>query len=291
MIRHRLTEIYVLTLRELKKWYRSPFLLMMTLVQPVIWMGLFGKALNLTGLLRIPDELLNQLPPNITSQIAAVFNTVLSKLFGSAEVDYFTYMSVGMVSIVILFTSMSSGMGIAWDRRLGFLNKLLAAPIWRGSIIISRVLAGVFRSVVQATMLLLVAIALGARYDPLWPLGPLAAFLSLFMLSLGLASLFIALGVRLKSWESQMAVMNLLNLPLMFASNALYPLDMMPAWLRAVAQANPISYAVDTVRQTLVLGTAANTSTILINLGAVTIFALALTAAGIALAEGGLRRK
>lgn len=90
MIRHRLTEIYVLTLRELKKWYRSPFLLMMTLVQPVIWMGLFGKALNLTGLLRIPDELLNQLPPNITSQIAAVFNTVLSKLFGSAEVDYFT---------------------------------------------------------------------------------------------------------------------------------------------------------------------------------------------------------
>jgi ABC-2 type transport system permease protein len=264
---------------------------MMTLVQPVIWMGLFGKALNLTGLLRIPEELLNQLPPNITSQIAAVFNTVLSKLFGSAEVDYFTYMSVGMVSIVILFTSMSSGMGIAWDRRLGFLNKLLAAPIWRGSIIISRVLAGVFRSVVQATMLLLVAIALGARYNPLLPLGPLAAFLALFTLSLGLASLFIALGVRLKSWESQMAVMNLLNLPLMFASNALYPLDMMPAWLRAVAQANPISYAVDTVRQTLVLGTAANSSTILINLGAVTIFALALTAVGIALAEGGLRRK
>jgi len=291
MMRHRLTEIYVLTMRELKKWYRSPFLLMMTLVQPVIWMGLFGKALNLTGLLRIPDELLSQLPPNITAQIASIFNTVLSKFFGSAEVDYFTYMSVGMVSIVILFTSMSSGMGIAWDRRLGFLNKLLAAPIWRGSIIVSRVLAGVLRSVVQASMLLLVAIALGARYNPLLPLGPLAAVLALFMLSLGLASLFIALGVRLKTWESQMAVMNLLNLPLMFASNALYPIEMMPSWLRTVAQANPISYAVDTVRQTLVLGTAANTSTILINLGVVTAFALTLTAVGIALAEGGLRRK
>jgi ABC-2 type transport system permease protein len=291
MIRQRITEIYVLMARELKKWYRSPFLLMMTLVQPIIWMGLFGKALNLTGLLRIPDELLRQLPPNITSQIAAVFNTVLSRFFGSTEIDYFTYMSVGMISIVILFTSMSSGMGIAWDRRLGFLNKLLAAPIWRGSIIISRVLAGVFRSVVQASMLLLVAIALGARYNPLWPLGPIAAFLALFMLSLGLASLFIALGVRLKSWESQMAVMNLLNLPLMFASNALYPLEMMPAWLRTVAQANPISYAVDTVRQTLVLGQAANTSAIILNLGAVTAFAITLTAVGIMLADGGLRRK
>ena len=291
MIWERFTEVYVLMVRELKKWYRSPFLLMMTLIQPVIWMGLFGKALNLTGLLRIPDELLNQLPPSTTAQIATVFNTVLSRFFGSAEVDYFTYMSVGMVSIVILFTSMSSGMGIAWDRRLGFLNKLLAAPIWRGSIIVSRVLAGVLRSVVQASMLLLVAIALGARYNPLLPLGPLAAVLALFMLSLGLASLFIALGVRLKTWESQMAVMNLLNLPLMFASNALYPIEMMPSWLRTVAQANPISYAVDTVRQTLVLGTAANTSTILINLGVVTAFALTLTAVGIALAEGGLRRK
>jgi ABC-type multidrug transport system permease subunit len=75
------------------------------------------------------------------------------------------------------------------------------------------------------------------------------------------------------------------------ASNALYPLDMMPAWLRAVAQANPISYAVDTVRQTLVLGPAANTSAIILNLAVITAFALTLTAAGIALAESGLRRK
>ncbi|MEM4328743.1 MAG: hypothetical protein QXI50_03675, partial [Candidatus Caldarchaeum sp.] len=107
----RLLEVRVLTMRELKKWYRSPFLLVFTLVQPVLWMGLFGKAFNLTGLLSIPEEVLNQLPPATTSQIAAVFNRMLTRFFGTAELDYFSFISVGMLSITVLFTSMSSGMG------------------------------------------------------------------------------------------------------------------------------------------------------------------------------------
>ncbi|MEM2051295.1 MAG: ABC transporter permease [Thermoproteota archaeon] len=194
-----------------------------------------------------------------------------------------------MLSITILFSSMSSGMGIAWDRRLGFLNKLLAAPIWRGSIIVSKVLSGVLRAVMQAALLLLVALAFGARFHVLFPLGPLAAFGALFFLALGLTSLFIALGLRLKSWESQAAVMNLLNLPLMFASNALYPIALMPSWLQAVAQANPISYAVDAVRQSLIYGAAADPSKLLLDLGAVAVFAISFTAIGVLIADKGLR--
>ncbi|MEM4297268.1 MAG: ABC transporter permease, partial [Nitrososphaerota archaeon] len=167
--------------RELKKWYRSPFLLFMTLVQPVIWMGLFGKAFNLTGILRISDDFLAQLPPTVTYQIGELFNRIMVTIFGTAEIDYFSYMSVGMLSIVVLFTSMSSGMSIAWDRRLGFLNKLLVAPIKRGSIIMSKVLSGVIRSVAQASLVMILAAALGARYSMTTPLAPLTVLAALFL--------------------------------------------------------------------------------------------------------------
>jgi len=285
-----LTEVYVLLDRELKKWYRSPFLMTMTIIQPVIWMGLFGKALNLTGMFQIPKELLSQLPPAVTSQIAQLFNRMMVNLFGTAELDYFSYMSVGMLSIVILFTSMSSGMSIAWDRRLGFLNKLLVSPIKRGSIIISKVLSGVVKSVMQAILVMLFAAALGAKYNLAGPLAPLVVLLALTLLSLGLSSLFVSLAVRLKSWESQMAVMNLLNLPLMFASNALYPIKLMPSWLQVVASANPISYAVDAVRQALLLGSSASASMLLLDLGVLAVFALALAGFGVLVADRGLRR-
>ncbi|MCS6769743.1 MAG: ABC transporter permease [Candidatus Caldarchaeum sp.] len=285
-----LTEVRVLTMRELKKWYRSPFLLVFTLVQPVLWMGLFGKAFNLTGFLRIPNEILDQLPPAATSQIASVFNSILTRFFGRADIDYFSYISLGMLSITVLFTSMSSGMGIAWDRRLGFLNKLLAAPIWRGSIIVSKVLATVVRSVLQASLLLLLALALGARFNPLLPLGPLIAVAALCILAVGLSSFSIAVGLRLKSWESQAAVMNLLNLPLMFASNALYPVSLMPPWLQTIALANPISYAVDAVRQTLLLGQAANTAILITDMAAVSLFAAFFTAVGTYLAGTTLKK-
>ncbi|MCS7137028.1 MAG: ABC transporter permease, partial [Candidatus Caldarchaeum sp.] len=91
-------------------------------------------------------------------------------------------------------------------------------------------------------------------------------------------------GLRLKSWESQAAVMNLLNLPLMFASNALYPVSLMPPWLQTIALANPISYAVDAVRQTLLLGQAANTAILITDMAAVSFFAALFTAMGTYLA-------
>lgn len=283
-------EIRVLFMREMKKWYRSPFLMFFTLIQPVIWMGLFGKAFNITGLFQIPDEVLNRLPPAVTSQIADVFNSLLTRFFGVANIDYFSYISVGMLTITVLFTSMSSGMGIAWDRRLGFLNKLLAAPIWRGSIIISRVFAGVFKSVFQATLLLLVALAFGAKFDVLFPWGPLTAFAAVFFLALGLTSLFIAVGVRLKSWESQAAVMNLLNLPLMFASNALYPIDIMPEWLQTIARINPISYTVDAIRQSFLYGAAANITTLTTDLLVVAFFGITLALLSSYIAGNALRK-
>jgi len=285
-----LYEVQTLVDRELRKWIRSPVLLFMVVFQPLVWMGLFGKAFNLTGVLRIPEEALAKLPPTVTAQVADLFNKIMIELFGSSDLDYFSYMSIGMLSIVVLFSSMSGGMSIAWDRRLGILNKFLAAPIKRGSIIVAKVMAGMIRSLAQAALILFFALALGARFNPSTPLASAYVLVILALLSLGLGSLFISLGVRLRSWESQMAVMNLLNLPLMFASNALYPIRMMPSWLQAVALVNPISYAVDGVRQALLLGSSANTYNMLYDLAVTALFAAALTTIGALMADRGLRR-
>jgi len=224
--------LIALTGRELKKWYKQPFVLFISLVQPIIWMGLFGKAFNLSALAG----------DNPLAQQAFVAT------FGTA--DYFSYMAVGMLSFVVLFATMFSGMSIVWDRRLGFLNKVLSTPASRGSIVLSKVFIAVTRSLVQAGIVLAAAVILGlqvgADFNPLYLLG---VFAGLFLLSVGLSSLFVAIAIRSTRWETQMAIMNLLNLPLLFASNALFPTKLMPDWLRAFSQINPVTYGTDLARQ------------------------------------------
>jgi ABC-2 type transport system permease protein len=235
-----LNSLLALTNRELKKWYK---------VQPIVWLVLFGKSMNLGSIftgtsIEIPG--LN-LPKEIINEIAS---KVLISRFGTT--DYFSYLAAGMISFIILFTSMSSGMTMVWDRRLGFLNKLLATPIPRPIIILSKTTSAVLRALVQATIVILVATLLGMQYKPnLSILDFLSVYLALFLMALGLSSLFIMLAIRASSWESQMAIMNLLNLPLLFSSNAFYPIDIMPLWLQPVAYINPITYTNDVVRQSL----------------------------------------
>jgi ABC-2 type transport system permease protein len=244
-----LNSLLALTNRELKKWYKVPIILFLSLFQPIVWLVLFGKSMNLGSIftgtsIEIPG--LN-LPKEIINEIAS---KVLISRFGTT--DYFSYLAAGMISFIILFTSMSSGMTMVWDRRLGFLNKLLATPIPRPIIILSKTTSAVLRALVQATIVILVATLLGMQYKPnLSILDFLSVYLALFLMALGLSSLFIMLAIRASSWESQMAIMNLLNLPLLFSSNAFYPIDIMPSWLQPVAYINPITYTNDIVRQSL----------------------------------------
>lgn len=224
--------LIALTGRELKKWYKQPFVLFISLIQPIIWMGLFGKAFNLSALAGSN--------PIAQQGFLAAFGTS----------DYFSYMAVGMLSFVVLFATMFSGMSIVWDRRLGFLNKVLSTPASRSSIVLSKVFIAVTRSLVQAGIVLIAAVVLGlhvgADFNPLFLLGVFAA---LFLMSVGLSSLFVAIAIRSTRWETQMAIMNLLNLPLLFASNALFPTKLMPDWLRMFSQVNPVTYGTDVARQ------------------------------------------
>jgi ABC-2 type transport system permease protein len=186
-----------------------------------------------------------------------------SALFSGAP-DYFSFMALGMLAVNALFTCMFSGMSIVWDRRFGFLNKLKVAPIPRGVVPLSRILATVIRSVIQVTVVLIIALAflyvpgltglsLKAGFGMMDLLG---MFLVLFLLSVAFASLFTAIALAVENQETLFGVINLLNLPLMFASAALFPLSLMPEWLQGVAKYNPLTWASDALRQFAFVDTA-----------------------------------
>jgi ABC-2 type transport system permease protein len=244
--------LWALTNRELVKWYKVPVLLFLSLVQPVIWLGLFGKAMNFgqvfSGSLSGLSAVLATLNP---SQVASIINALPSvkSIFGTT--DYFSFLAVGMLSFVILFTAMFSGMSIVWDRRFGFLDKVLSTPVSRGTLVMGKILASVVRSLIQAAMVLVIAIILGMSTANMSVLGVLGTFTGLFMMTMGFSALFLMLALRSTDWQTQMAVMNLLNLPLLFGSNALFPSSFMPSWLQDFVKINPISYATDIGRQLL----------------------------------------
>ncbi|HML02701.1 MAG TPA: ABC transporter permease [Candidatus Bathyarchaeia archaeon] len=285
--------LWALTNRELKKLYKNPFLLFMTIIQPLIWLGLFGKAMNLSQIftgnkISLTNQELPAGTPALTTQQLQGVNGFLSglgpgllqKTFGTSS--YFSFMSVGMVSFIVLFTCMFSGMSIVWDRRLGILNKLLSTPVARGSILMSKVLNSVIRSLLQAAIVLGVAFALGLTPGPDFsPVFLLGVFAAVFLLCMGLSSIFILIAIRSTNWQTQMAIMNLLNLPLLFASNALFPTSIMPSWLQTVANVNPVSYATDASR-TFILDPI-NMSKLATDFGVLGVFAVVFSTIGIVL--------
>jgi ABC-2 type transport system permease protein len=233
--------LWALTNRELKKWYKAPVIFLLSIIQPIIWMGLLGKAMNIGAII----------PTNIPGVNPGL---ILQQTLGTS--DYFSFMAVGMIAFTALFTTMFSGMSVVWDRRLGFMNKVLSTPVSRAVIIFSKVLSATLRSMFQAGLIILIAIAFGLQFgigfNPIYVLG---VFAIMFLICVGLSSVFIAITIRSTRIETPMAVVNLINLPLMFASNAFFPTKFMPDWLQTIARFNPLTYTTDAVRQLLIFTT------------------------------------
>ncbi len=247
-----ISETVALTIRELRKWVRTPPLLFISLFQPLAWLALFGSAFNPTNL--VPTNFGSfTLPPAIANQIKS---QILSQSFQGAA-NYITFLTGGMLCFILLFSSAFSGAAIVWDRRFGFLNKLLAAPIPRSSIFFSKVFSSIIKGMVQALMIFFAALiipnglTLNSSFSVLDFLG---VFFIMFLLAFAFSSLFTALAVRITKWESLIAIVNLLNLPLLFTSTALLPISSMPDWLQSIANVNPISKAAEVARFLIING-------------------------------------
>ena len=245
---------------------KAPVIFTLSIIQPILWMGLLGKAMNISAI--FSTDKITQLMGNLvlTPPLTSTQSAQLSVFFQGMQTgimqstfntsDYFSFMAVGMIAFTALFTTAFSGMSVVWDRRLGFLNKALSTPVSRGVIVFSKVLSAALRSMFQAGIIIVIAIAFGlhfgASFNPIYVLG---VFAMLFLICVGLSSMFIAITIRSTRIETPMAVMNLITLPLMFASNAFFPTSIMPSWLKAVAQVNPMTYTTDAVRQLLIYNT------------------------------------
>jgi ABC-2 type transport system permease protein len=258
--RSKLHGLWALTNRELKKWYQQPFVFAMGIVQPILWLALLGKAMNIGNLfssnsLPAIPTLTPALTPTQLQGLGAYFagfqSNIMQNTFGTA--DYFSFMAMSMVAFTVVFTTAFVGMSVVWDKRLGFMNKVLSTPVSRSVIILSKVFAASIRAIFQAAIVAAIAFALGLSTGTNFSIWSIfGVFAIVFLISVGLASFFTALTLRATRMEMPQAIFQLITLPLMFASSAYFPIAQMPSWLQTIANVNPISYTIDAVRRLMV---------------------------------------
>ncbi len=245
-----ISETIVLLSREIKKWINRKPVLIMSLVTPILWIALFGKSFNLQYLMRPPQGGAN-LPPQVVKLMEEIMKQRLIQLFGTT--DYFTFISSGMIVVFAVFQGMFSGVSIIFDKRLGYMDRLLVAPIPRISIWASKVLAVTVRLTILSGLLFGTAVALGMKLKPdLTILDLFEAWLVTMILGVGMASFYAVVSFYASNQEVVFALSNLINLPLMFTSSAMFPVEQMPSWLQKIAKVNPVTYAANLVRYNLI---------------------------------------
>lgn len=168
----------------------------------------------------------------------------------SGNGSYLQFIVPGIMVQIILFTSMFWGANLVWDRQFGFLKETMVAPVTRLRILLGNALGGATISLFQGVVLLIIAIILGFRpYN--WLLIP-AAIMFMAMLSFAIIGFSAGIGAMVDEMQGFVAVNNFLLIPLFFLSSALFPLENVPGPMKVIATINPISYAVDALRTTLI---------------------------------------
>jgi len=229
-----------LTRRELLKIARNPAAIGTSLTLPVLYLILFGQGFNFTSSL-------NYLPP--PERVAALNALVLG------APDYFSYFAAGMVGFVSVTATLFVGANVIFDKLFGTLKRTAASPATATDIFGSRLVAGSIQPVLLALLVLGLAILLGHVglsglhvTATVGLVGVGEILLSIVLLSLMFASLFLSLGFVIDQPQTYFALVNAINLPVLLTSAALYPWGAMPAWLQGIASYNPITLTVEVLR-------------------------------------------
>ncbi|MBO9403556.1 MAG: ABC transporter permease [Thermomicrobium sp.] len=207
---------------EARKLRHDPWEVVTRALQPLLWLTVFGQAVARARLL-------------------------------SEQEDYLTFMAPGILAQSVMFTSIFYGLAIIWERDAGILQKILVLPVPRASFVTGKALGAGLRALLQAAVVVTVALLLQVRFH--LDLFSLVTCALAVLLGAGVfASLSMLLATLLKTRERFMGIGQVLTMPLFFASNAIYPIHLMPAWLQVLAQVNPLTYLVELLRDTLVDG-------------------------------------
>ena len=166
-------------------------------------------------------------------------------------VSYVAFLLPGVVVMSVLFGGLFSGVSTVWDRQLGFMREMLVAPVSRTTIVGGKLLAGVTVTSLQGILTLACAPLVGVE---LTPGGFLAVSALIVLTSIGVVAMALCIAARMTTLEGFGNICNFVALPLFFLSGSMYPIDQVPHWLAPAVSANPLTYAVDAMRQVAVGG-------------------------------------
>ena len=212
-----LTQTWAVAAAEAQKLFHDPLELLTRAVQPVLWLMLFGE--------------------------------VMARVRGVApgNLPYLDYLAAGILAQSALFVAIFYGISAIWERDLGVLQRYLASPAARSALVLGKAISAGVRALSQAVIVYILALLLGVgiNLNPINIVGVAAAI----VIGSGLFStLSLIIACLVKTRERFMGIGQVLTMPIFFASNAIYPLSLMPPWLKAVSHFNPLTYEVDALR-------------------------------------------
>ncbi len=212
-----LRHTWYMTQRQLRMLFRQPVWIALTLIQPIIWILLYGQAFK-----------------------------NLPQLGGFRTSDYLTYLTPGIVIMTALFSGGWNGFGVIEDINRGVMDRFLVTPVSRGAIIVGRLLQLGIIAVIQSIILLVIGAVSGADYSTV--LGLIILIVAGMLLGATFGGLSNALAVIVRREETVIAAVNFVILPLTFLSTVFLPSDQLSGWIRAFARLNPVNWAVEAGR-------------------------------------------
>jgi ABC-2 type transport system permease protein len=178
-----------------------------------------------------------------------VLGTGLSSLVSrGTDIDFRTFLYPGIVAISVLFTATFAGISLVWDREWGFLREMMVAPVSRASILLGKALGGATVATAQSMVMLALCGVVDIPYDPVMLLEMVGL---LFLAGLMLTSMSLAMVVRIRQFQAAFPLVQMVIMPMMFLSGAMFPLSGLPRWLDILTTVNPLTYAVEPMRQTV----------------------------------------
>lgn len=212
---------------ELRKLRRDPMELLTRLAQPVLWLVVFG----------------------------GVFSRVRG--IPTGDVGYLDFMAPGILAQSILFSAIFYGIAVIWERDMGVIHKLLVSPAYREALVFGKALAAGVRGLAQAAFVYILVVVMGIHVR--WSLFPMLGVLAaVFTGSALFATFSLLVACLVRTREKFMGIGQLMTMPLFFASNAIYPLALMPSWLRVISRLNPLTYLVDALRSLMIASSLAS---------------------------------
>ncbi|GAA2204656.1 ABC transporter permease [Nonomuraea monospora] len=213
---HDLRAVKIVLHREMLRFVNDRTRMLSMLVQPVLWLFVMGTGLGSLVRGSIPG------------------------------VDYRTFMYPGMISMTVIMTAMFSAGSIVWDREFGFLREMLVAPVSRSAIVVGKCLGGAVVAVGQGVVIVAMAGLVGVPYAP----GLIVTLLlEMFLAAFTITAFGVTLAARMKNMQTFFGLMQMAIMPMMFLSGAMFPLANLPSWLHVLTVVNPMTYAVDPMRQ------------------------------------------